>query len=91
MKTWRMILSTPLQSLGLALFWTVKEIKAVALAFPFFVVLMIPFRYCLKFVITEMELDMVSQVIQVVKVAIISFAKAQHDGAEAGKNLSGLK
>ena len=92
MKTWRMILSTLLQALGLALLWTVKEIKAIAFAFPFFVVLMIPFRYCLKFVFTEMELDMVSQVIyKVVKVAIISFTNAQLDGAEAGKNLSGVK
>ena len=62
-KTWRMILFTLLQALRLALLWTVKEIKAIALAFHFFVVLMIPFRYCLKFVYTEMELDMVSQVI----------------------------
>jgi len=57
-KTWRMILFTVLQALGLAVLWTVKEIKAIALAFPFFVVMMIPYRSSLKFIFTEMELDM---------------------------------
>ena len=61
-KTWRMILFTVLQALGLAVLWTVKEIKAIALAFPFFVVMMIPYRSALKFIFTEMELDMVSGV-----------------------------
>ena len=47
-KTWRMILFTLLQALTLALLWTVNEIKAIALAFPFFVVLMIPFQILLE-------------------------------------------
>ena len=37
-KTWRIILFTFLQALGLAVLWMVKEIKAIALVFPFFVV-----------------------------------------------------
>merc|ERR1712051_1100186 len=57
-KTWRMVLFTVLQAFGLALLWTVKEIKAIALAFPFFVVMMIPYRSSLKFIFTDMELDM---------------------------------
>ena len=58
-KTWRMVLFTLLQALGLAVLWTVKEIKAIALAFPFFVVLMIPYRTSLKYIFTEKELEMV--------------------------------
>ena len=80
MQNVKMILFTLLQALGLAVLWAVKEIKAIALAFPFFVVLMIPFRYCLKFVFTDMELDMVSRVIEVLKVGIIRFA--QLDGGQ---------
>ena len=58
-KTWRMILFTFFQALGLAVLWTVKEIKAIALAFPFFVVMMIPYRSSLKYIFTDLELDMV--------------------------------
>jgi len=57
-KTWRMVLFTVLQALGLAVLWTVKEIKAIALAFPFFVVLMIPYRTSLNYIFTEKELEM---------------------------------
>jgi len=57
-RTWRMVLFTLLQAAGLAVLWTVKSIKAIALAFPFFVVLMIPYRMLLKYIFTEEELDM---------------------------------
>jgi len=55
-KTWRMILFTVLQAVGLALLWVVKSSPA-ALAFPFFVVAMIPYRWCMKFIFTQVELD----------------------------------
>jgi len=55
-KTWRMILFTVLQAVGLALLWAVKSSPA-ALAFPFFVVAMIPYRWCMKFIFTQVELD----------------------------------
>ena len=58
-KTWRMILFTVLQALGLGLLWAVKSTPA-ALAFPFFVVAMIPYRWALKFIFTKVELDAVS-------------------------------
>ena len=57
-KTWRMVLFTVLQALGLALLWVVKS-TAAALAFPFFVVLMIPYRWSMKFIFSQQELDMV--------------------------------
>ena len=59
-KTWRMVLFTVMQALGLALLWIVKSFNQIALAFPFFVVLMIPYRYLLKFIFTEKELSAVS-------------------------------
>merc|ERR1712088_248363 len=55
-KTWRMVLFTVLQAFGLALLWVVKSFKQIALTFPFFVILMIPYRYLLKFIFTEREL-----------------------------------
>merc|ERR1712080_542338 len=61
-KTWRMVLFTVLQALGLAVLWVVKSIPAIALAFPFFVVLMIPYRYILKYIFTDMELNMLDGV-----------------------------
>ena len=57
-RTWRMVLFTVLQAVGLAVLWTVKSIKTIALAFPFFVVLMIPYRFLLKYIFTKEELDM---------------------------------
>ena len=57
-KTWRMLLFTGLQALGLIVLWIVKS-TAAALAFPFFVVAMIPYRYLLKFLFTDFELEMV--------------------------------
>merc|ERR1712106_130773 len=57
-KTWRMVLFTVLQAVGLAVLWTVKSIKSIALAFPFFVVLMIPYRFLLKYIFTKEELEM---------------------------------
>jgi len=55
-KTWRLHLFTVLQGLGLVILWIVKS-TAAALAFPFFVVAMIPYRLLLKFIFTERELD----------------------------------
>jgi len=57
-RTWRMVLFTVLQAVGLAILWTVKSVKAIALAFPFFVVLMIPYRLLLKYIFSKEELEM---------------------------------
>jgi hypothetical protein len=54
-----MHLFTILQLIGLAILWAVKS-TALALAFPFFVIAMIPYRYLLKFIFTQRELDSVS-------------------------------
>ena len=54
-----MVLFTVLQAFGLALLWVVKSFKQIALAFPFFVILMIPYRSLLKFIFTEIELSAV--------------------------------
>ena len=62
-----MVLFTVLQAFGLALLWAVKSFKQIALAFPFFVILMIPYRYLLKFIFTERELS-----------AVIALAAAPH-------------
>merc|ERR1712233_107800 len=92
-KTWRMVLFTVLQAFGLALLWVVKSFKQIALAFPFFVILMIPYRSLLKFIFTEIELS------AVISLAAPTFQNlnneyalfSQLDGAQAGTNLSGLK
>jgi len=55
-KTRRMILFTIMQGLGLILLWVVKS-TAAALAFPFFVVAMIPYRMMFKYIFTRSELD----------------------------------
>eukprot|EP00096_Caligus_rogercresseyi_P010281 TRINITY_DN3693_c0_g1_i3.p1 TRINITY_DN3693_c0_g1~~TRINITY_DN3693_c0_g1_i3.p1 ORF type:complete len:772 (-),score=126.01 TRINITY_DN3693_c0_g1_i3:63-2378(-) len=55
-KTWKMHLYTFCQATGLIILWVVKSTNA-ALAFPFFVIGMIPFRYTLKFLFNEKELD----------------------------------
>jgi len=55
-KTWRMVLFTMFQGLGLVILWVVKSTPA-ALAFPFFVVAMIPYRMFLKFIFTACELE----------------------------------
>jgi len=55
-KTWRMVMFTMFQGLGLVILWVVKSSPA-ALAFPFFVVAMIPYRMFLKFIFTDCELD----------------------------------
>merc|ERR1719186_2377273 len=56
-KTWRMNLFTFFQLVGLAILWAVKSIPAIALAFPFFVIAMIPYRMTLKFFFTRQELN----------------------------------
>merc|ERR1712013_333394 len=55
-KTWRMVMFTMFQGLGLVILWIVKSTPA-ALAFPFFVVAMIPYRLSLKWVYTSCELE----------------------------------
>merc|ERR1719427_2618552 len=55
-ETWRMVMFTVLQGLGLVILWIVKSTEA-ALAFPFFVVGMIPYRHLLKCIFTDVELD----------------------------------
>merc|ERR1719480_535646 len=55
-RTWRMVLFTFLQALGLGLLWYIKSSPA-SLAFPIFVVMMIPYRWSMKFIFTENELD----------------------------------
>eukprot|EP00088_Acartia_fossae_P070689 TRINITY_DN953_c0_g1_i1.p1 TRINITY_DN953_c0_g1~~TRINITY_DN953_c0_g1_i1.p1 ORF type:complete len:1234 (+),score=432.98 TRINITY_DN953_c0_g1_i1:296-3997(+) len=56
-KTWRMFLYTFIQVIGLVILWVVKSSPA-AIAFPFFVVAMVPLRKSLKFIFTPRELDM---------------------------------
>ena len=58
-KTWKMHLFTILQTLGLVILWIVKS-SALALAFPFFVLGMVPYRMAFKFIFTSMELEAVS-------------------------------
>ena len=55
-----MHLFTGLQALGLAILWVVKS-SFLALAFPFFVLAMIPYRMVLKFIFTPRELEAVSE------------------------------
>ena len=49
---------TVVQLVGLGILWLVKDSPA-ALAFPFFVVLMVPLRMTLKYFFTEEELEAV--------------------------------
>ena len=85
-----MVLFTVLQAFGLALLWVVKSFKQIALAFPFFVILMIPYRYLLKFIFTEKELSAVRPM-QLFARHGDQLLLCQLDGAQAGTNLSGLK
>ena len=50
---------TIVQLVGLGILWAVKD-SPIALAFPFFVVLMVPLRMILKFFFTPEELEAVS-------------------------------
>merc|ERR1712110_775996 len=50
------VLAPVLQALGLGLLWYIKSSPA-ALAFPIFVVMMLPYRWSMKFIFTETELD----------------------------------
>ena len=59
-KLGKMVLFTLLQTAGLALLWMVKSFPDTALLFPFFIVLMIPFRFLFKYIFTEAELNAVS-------------------------------
>ncbi len=54
-----MFLYTFFQTIGLAILWAVKSSPA-AIAFPFFVVAMVPLRKSLQLIFTERELEMVS-------------------------------
>ena len=60
-KLGKMVLFTLLQAAGLALLWLVKSFPDIALLFPFFIVLMIPYRYIFKYFFTEVELNAVSK------------------------------
>ena len=62
-KLGKMVLFTLLQAAGLALLWLVKSFPDIALLFPFFIVLMIPYRYIFKYFFTEVELNAVSKTI----------------------------
>ena len=57
-KTRRMHLFTTLQFAGFALLWVIKS-SPIALAFPFFVVSMVPFRMMFKYIFTPAELEAV--------------------------------
>ena len=64
-KTWKMHLFTCVQMCGLGILWAVKS-SAIALAFPFFVVAMVPLRLLLEYLpkplkFTPQELEEVSQ------------------------------
>ena len=64
-KTWKMHLFTFVQMCGLGILWAVKS-SAIALAFPFFVVAMVPLRLSLEYLpeplkFTPQELEEVSQ------------------------------
>ena len=61
-KLGKMVLFTFLQIAGLALLWLVKSFPDTALLFPFFIVLMIPYRFLFKYIFTEAELNAVSNV-----------------------------
>jgi hypothetical protein len=60
-KTWKMHLWTIIQIACLALLWAVKSIKQISLAFPFFLLLLVPMRLQLERFYTESELQAVSQ------------------------------
>ena len=75
-----MVLFTVLQALGLALLWVVKSFKQIALAFPFFVILMIPYRSLLKFIFTDRELSAVTSL------AVATFQNLIHAIPSAGRS-----
>ena len=64
-RTWRMHLFTVIQLLCVAMLWVVK-ISPAALAFPFFLIILMPIRGQLKRIFTEEELDAVSQLVKVI-------------------------
>jgi len=59
-KTWKMHLYTLIQIGCLALLWAVKSIKQISLAFPFFLLLLVPIRLQLERFYTDSELQAVS-------------------------------
>ncbi|CAL8069832.1 unnamed protein product [Orchesella dallaii] len=56
-KTWKMHMYTLIQISCLALLWGVKSWKQISLAFPFFLILLVPIRIQLKRIFTESELE----------------------------------
>jgi solute carrier family 4 anion exchanger 2 len=62
-KTWKMHLFTGVQCIGLSVLWIVKS-STLALAFPFFVVGMVPLRMALKFIFSPRELEAVSSKVE---------------------------
>jgi hypothetical protein len=57
--TWKMHVFTFVQVLALAMLWTVKSSK-FSLAFPFFLIMMVPIRQQMARVFTPLELRAVS-------------------------------
>ena len=58
-RTWRRNLYTCFQLGGVAMLWAVK-ISPAALAFPFFLILLVPIRKVMEKIFTQKELDAVS-------------------------------
>lgn len=57
--TWRMNVYTAVQVIALAILWTVNE-SPISLAFPFFLIMMVPLRKVLEFFFSPSELEAVS-------------------------------
>jgi len=81
-RTWKMHVYTFIQLIGLAILYTVSYVKSIALAFPFFVLLMLPLRFSLKYLpkisITKKGLVMKGNVFNDAELEAL-------DGKEAGK------
>lgn len=56
--TWKMHCFTMIQILGLAVLWTVKS-TSISLAFPFFLILLVPLRQHMTKFFSELELNAV--------------------------------
>ena len=77
---------TILPLIGLVILWVVKSSSA-ALAFPFFVMAMIPYRWSMKFLFSPSELDAVrAKKNWKLNNKILYFPFFQLDGPHAGQN-----
>ena len=80
-----MHLFTGLQFLCLAVLWIVKS-SSLALAFPFFVVGMVPFRLTFKYIFNPRELDAVNyKMSNILNFDNLIFIFFQLDGVNAGQ------